>query len=347
MWSLYMGRPESLDERTITVPPPSTTQAIGSQQNYWAPYIDDTNLTNFPQLPNQLDELHHYNASLCGKMTRVRETIYADSALLTGAPEDLYKFVSSLRFELLEWYSTLPESLSVDESSITAFYLPHVLQLHMQYHCILILANRPFFSKSGLPQSIDAGNTSVGRVACTQAATSISRLVTIYRRLYTARRINIQAVHLIFTASLIHVCNACGSAEPQEKTAAWRDLEVCCQALAEIGQGYKNATRGLEVVKAIQSELLKWGQVHAKRKAAAGNSGNEKSRAGAKRRFLNDDFEKQDEEYDPAHNLVGIGDCNTSSPESDTIAWPNLPENPWDALFWSEFTNNEFGHFGP
>jgi hypothetical protein len=350
MWSLYLGRPESLDENAITVPRPGKHQTSSSQQCQWEPYVDDYYHTGFPPMDNQLEQVHHYNASLCAKMSRIREMIYTDSNFVRGPTEDLFDVVPTLRSELVEWYADLPPSLSVDESSVTESYLPHVLQLHMQYHCIMILANRPFLSRNTFSK-VDAKSVMEGRLLCAQAATSISRLLTIYRRLYTVRRVNIQAVHLIFTASLIHVCNACSSVDPQTQTATWQDLEVCCQALEEIGQGYKNAIRGLEVVKSVKSELLRWGKAHSKRGSTAGRTSSRDVReVGRKKRRLTDGLQEHPggTELDSLETLFGPSTINTTSSEIDSVTGLNTAlqsEFPWDAVFWPQL-NTDMNHFG-
>ena len=57
-----------------------------------------------------------------------------------------------------------------------------------------------------------------------------------------------QAVHLIFTATLIHVFTACAATDPVRSQNAWENLEICCQALSELGLAFKSASRALEVV---------------------------------------------------------------------------------------------------
>lgn len=254
MWSLYLGRPVSLDEDAITTPPYVASVA---ELKFWQPYVDDFEESNFPPLPDPIEELHRNNASLCAKMTCVRDTLYSDAVVSAIGAQQLHDFASNMRVDLTDWYYALPESLRIDFSSFSALYVPHVIQLHMQYHTLMILVNRPFFAASttSMPD-VAFSDPMVGRSACTDSARSISKLLQIYRRLYGLRRINIQAVHLIFTASLIHVLNACENTEPSLRNSAWKDLEVCQQALAEMGQGFQSATRALDVVHGIKNALL-------------------------------------------------------------------------------------------
>jgi hypothetical protein len=84
-----------------------------------------------------------------------------------------------------------------------------------------------------------------------------------FRKQHSLRHTNIQIVHLIFTASLIHIYNACTCTGAESQTAL-DDLQFCCQSLGEIGQTYGNATRALEVIILVKRE---WQKVAAVRTA--------------------------------------------------------------------------------
>jgi hypothetical protein len=338
MWSLYLGRPVSLNEQSITAPPYVSSNY---EQKYWQPYVDEYEDFAFPPLPDPIEELHKHNAALCAKMTRVRETLYSDSVRSPLGAQQLHDFASNMRSELLQWHSDLPETLLVDLSSVSSFYVPHVLQLHMQYHCVMILVNRPFFSTNiaTLP-NVALSDPLVGRPACTESAKSIAKLLQIYRRLYSFRRINIQAVHLVFTASLIHVLNACEATEPSLKNSAWKDLEVCCQALMEMGKGYKNARRALEVVNGIKTELLKATRESVKRNSMSAPS-TEYDLGSLKRR--------RPSTWDgDSVNIVEVGYTEVGYTEAgiaqdDSILNPAM--NTIDSIFWSELTSLDFPSF--
>jgi hypothetical protein len=171
----------------------------------------------------------------------------------------------------------------------------------------------------------------VGRPACTDSAKAISKLLQIYRRLYSFRRINIQAVHLIFTASLIHVLNACEATEPSLKNSAWKDLEVCSQALSEMGKGYKNASRALEVVSGIKSELLKTTRENAKRSSMAAPEGDQPQGSKRRRSSVWDDVTTVERP-----EVTGLE-------TEETIFDPFM--NGVDSIFWSELTSLDFPGF--
>jgi hypothetical protein len=330
MWSLYLGRPVSLNENAITTPP---YVASVTEQKYWQPYIDDCEDSNFPPLPDPIEELHKNNASLCAKMTRVRETLYSDAVNSMLGAQQLHDFASSMRVELMGWYEHLPESLRVDLTSISALYVPHVIQLHMQYHTLMILVNRPFFAatSNSLPD-VAFTDPLVGRTACTDSARSISKLLQIYRRLYGLRRINIQAVHLIFTASLVHILNACESIEPSLKNSAWKDLEVCQQALAELSKGFQSATRALDVVNGIKDELLRATRENAKRSAPDPAVTDIDGMAAKRRRSS------------AASRNAGVTLEHTERAVQDDTSW-GTSMNGIDSIFWSELTSLDFPKF--
>ncbi|CAN9205833.1 unnamed protein product [Alternaria alternata] len=319
MWSLYLGRPVSLDEHAITTPP--CVAKVG-EQKLWRPYIDEYADFGFPALVDPIDELHRNNATLCAKMARIRDTLYSDSVVSVLGAQQLHDFASGMRAELAQWHKDLPESLKVDLASVSSFYVPHVLQLHMQYHTVMIIANRPFFTATtaNLPD-VAFSDPMVGPPTCTDSARAIAKLLQIYRRLYSFRRINIQAVHLVFTASLIHVLNACEAAAPSLRNSAWKDLEVCQQALCDLSEGYHSATRAREVVTGIQNELLRAKRESMKRSAAHG-TGSESNPTRAKRR-------RSSAWEQPAGPVADHG-------HDDTILDPAL--NVIDSIFWSEWT---------
>lgn len=126
----------------------------------------------------------------------------------------------------------------------------------MQFHAIRIIVDRPFLSL--------ASNTSLSeqkilhsQKSCFDAASSIAQLIQQYRRRYTFRRANIHTVHLVFTAALIHVHHAYLSTNSAIQSSATKYLDVCSQALSELGLAYKNARRALEVITYIKADLFR------------------------------------------------------------------------------------------
>jgi hypothetical protein len=124
----------------------------------------------------------------------------------------------------------------------------------MQFHAISIFLHRPLFSQTRRASSqLSFDSSTLARRACITSAKFIVQLLQIYRRQHTLRRSNVQLVHIVFSAGLILVYNTCTSVGI-EAERAMADLQVCCQALNEIGQAWKNSSRALEVIICIKRD---------------------------------------------------------------------------------------------
>jgi len=139
----------------------------------------------------------------------------------------------------------------------------------MQFYAAIIFLFRPYFSHH-LLRATQTLNTMEDRAAvarvkfdCISAAHTMVEVLRCFRKQHSLRHTNIQIVHLIFTASLIHIYNACTCTGAESQTAL-DDLQFCCQSLGEIGQTYGNATRALEVIILVKRE---WQKVAAVRTA--------------------------------------------------------------------------------
>lgn len=141
----------------------------------------------------------------------------------------------------------------------------------MQFYAVVIFLLRPYFSRDllrltqAMPSQEDRLAVASVRPECISAAHNMAEVLRCYREQYSLKYTNVQIVHLIFTASLVHVYNAC-TCSPQESQVASEDLQFCCQSLGEIGGYYGNATRALDVVILVKRE---WQKLAAVRTAAS------------------------------------------------------------------------------
>jgi hypothetical protein len=273
MWALYVGRAGSINVRDIEVGrpsggvdrvrgrrwtpgSPSGAEGQGQGQEDGADYFDP------------VETCADANVGLCIMMRQLSQTVYSDKTI---SDEALCEFAASMREQFTAWQESLPPELQVDvhDEKGEVFYLPHVLQLHMQFYAISILLHRPFISRSlkhGSPSSrITAAPAEQPREICINASQSIVSLLRIYRRTHTLRRCNVHIVHLIFTAALICIYSAYSSVGEAARRSL-SHLQICCQALGEIGEAYLNANRALEVVICIKRE---WGSKMMRRAAGA------------------------------------------------------------------------------
>ncbi|KIX00874.1 uncharacterized protein Z518_09939 [Rhinocladiella mackenziei CBS 650.93] len=348
MWSLYVGRPVGIDDKNITVRfsiPGNGTERV---QKCWSPYIDDNEGLDLPLVADCIDELSIWNVKLCAHMTDIREVLYSDGITDPKGVRELYDFATQMYSKLSTWRETLPMSLVINGLDNNCFYLPHVLQLHMQYHCVIIITTRPFFASAKTLPDITVTELAMIRKACTDSANSIARLVHLYRRLYGLRRINVQAVHLIFTATLVHVFTACGALDQSRSENAWKNLEICCQALSEMGLVFKNAARALEVVMGIKSDLLRRSKSNAKRQ----NPWNEAQEPGnvstKKRRPTDASSEFRDVSHATQNQDSSAFDPTFSEPDQAFNFFDTSYDDfSLDTLFWMGFNTLELPHFPP
>jgi hypothetical protein len=211
----------------------------------------------------------------------------------------------------------------------------------MQYHEVIILLYRPFLSyRACRAASISGDEVLEAKEACSHAASTITKLLQMYQRLYTLRRINITAVHITFTTALVHLFEACNT---QYSSSATRheSLQTCCQALSKMGQAYKSASRALEVITCIK---CKWQE---------GPTGSQSiKRGGTATDELHDDRTKRPRFTHNAPSFAPLGtpdtfDYTNSSDMGLFLEPHDLNLGFWmDSNFWldeSLFANGNFG----
>lgn len=129
----------------------------------------------------------------------------------------------------------------------------------MQFYATLISLYRPYMSTRILrsaDDSVSPGDRETLRdipSECVGAAHQVAELLRCYQRQHSLRRMNVQIVHIIFTASLIFAYDVC-TRQYNDARPSLQDLQFCCHALGEIGQCYGNAMRALEVIILVKSE---------------------------------------------------------------------------------------------
>jgi hypothetical protein len=122
----------------------------------------------------------------------------------------------------------------------------------MMYHTTTILLFRPFGSQKQI-----AGIPASPWELCTASANSIVTLIKLYRSRYSLRYIVNLSVHMIFTASIIHLVNATSSNDSLRRSSN-NALRTCTSAFVEIGKVWPIASKSLRVVESLQQ---KW-QIH-------------------------------------------------------------------------------------
>jgi hypothetical protein len=127
----------------------------------------------------------------------------------------------------------------------------------MQYYEILIFANHPFVASNNNDNTMHDM-----RRTCTESAHAIARLLLLYERQWTLRRIHIQAIHIGFSASLVHLHSAYAPGTARHvKLRSLADLKIRCQALREFSTGFNSGTYASS--ECVVMSHVKWILAHA------------------------------------------------------------------------------------
>lgn len=196
----------------------------------------------------------------------------------------------------------------------------------MQYYQIVIFFHRPWVSKSYIqPQNPKQGpGHQHARRTCAESATAIARLLRLYEKYYTFRRINNQVVAIIFTAALMLIfvtismsTQDSGRLRADEKSRQAdmaAHLNVCFRALDELGQSFENAKRTRDFLVSLQR---RW-QNHMRKTGATSKRSLEPSATKSPENTADD--------RSPTFSAAAVGDYPMSSLPGQKK--PRLAEQP-------------------
>ncbi|KKK18127.1 hypothetical protein ARAM_007108 [Aspergillus rambellii] len=233
-WGFYLGRPFRMNAGDITV-----SKAAGLKN------------------PNEL--ISRQFAVLWEIISPLGHILYGRSDI---PRHDLQRLCYRVTEDLFSWKANLASTLDIDLADDSAPKLPHLLMLHMQYHQIVLFAHRPWVSKSYIqPRSPRQGpGYHHARKMCIESSIAIARLLHIYEKHYTFRRMNNQVVAMIFSAALMLLYVTISTTPLSSKTGFEMSdrpemiahLNLCFRALDELGQSVENAKRTRDFLVALQ-----------------------------------------------------------------------------------------------
>ncbi|KAL4933744.1 transcription factor domain-containing protein [Aspergillus undulatus] len=290
-WGFYLGRPFRMNAGDITVPKPASGLTVG-KEGTWQPY-------GLPASASQ--EAFGFGVGVNGELKNPNELISRQFAVLweiisplghvlygcSDIPRhELQRFCHRVTDDLFAWRANLPSILDVDLEDDATPKLPHLLMLHLQYHQIVIFTHRPWVSKSYIqPRSPRQGpGYTHARKMCIESSIAIARLLHIYERHYSFRRMNNQVVSMIFSAALILLyvtisptrllvtgtgkSGIAPTSKPGSGAGAGAGagvgvdnsnsgemvayLNLCFRALDELGQSFENAKRTRDFLVSLQ-----------------------------------------------------------------------------------------------
>ncbi|CEN59886.1 hypothetical protein ASPCAL02327 [Aspergillus calidoustus] len=259
-WGFYLGRPFRMNAGDITVPKPASGLVIGKEET-WRPYGLSTNQEAFGgalRNPNEL--ISRQFAVLWEIISPLGHVLYGCSDI---PRHELQRFCHRVTDDLFAWKANLPSILDINLADDVTPRLPHLLMLHLQYHQIVIFTHRPWVSKSYIqPRSPRQGpGYHHARKMCIESSIAIARILHIYEKHYTFRRMNNQVVSMIFSAALIllyvtisttPLSSRTGLELGDSRTEMVAYLNLCFRALDDLGQSFENAKRTRDFLVSLQ-----------------------------------------------------------------------------------------------
>ncbi|KAL4761567.1 transcription factor domain-containing protein [Aspergillus foveolatus] len=260
-WGFYLGRPFRMNAGDITVPKPASSLTVG-KEGTWRPYGLPANQEAFSgELKNPNELISRQFAVLWEIISPLGHVLYGCSDI---PRHELQRFCHRVTDDLFAWKANLPSILDIDLADDTTPRLPHLIMLHLQYHQIVIFTHRPWVSKSYIqPRAPRQGpGYHHARKMCIESSIAIARLLHIYEKHYTFRRMNNQVVSMIFSAALI-LLYVTISTTPLASRTGLEQLEgsssemtaylnLCFRALDELGQSFENAKRTRDFLVSLQ-----------------------------------------------------------------------------------------------
>ncbi|KAL1858737.1 hypothetical protein Daus18300_009871 [Diaporthe australafricana] len=273
MWGLYLGRPLHNISQAITV---ETPVAFSGDENQWRAEC----VTGGTKSPGE-HKLDHQELFVeqWVQLPRIMSPLEGSLYFQTDVNKvDLVRLAQRTLEYLLSWRKNLPQELEVDlDSPAPPKCAPHVLVLHMLYEYLIILLHRPFVAKRYIqPYPLIGRGPQHAREMCVRSASRISILLSWYEKQHSFSQINILVVQITFSAALILVYATVSERDIQNHRLLTGHLEMCCRALAELGNVFTNATRTLDVllhVKRTWQARLVAASAGSKRRAAGSSAG--------------------------------------------------------------------------
>ncbi|KUJ19527.1 uncharacterized protein LY89DRAFT_613222 [Mollisia scopiformis] len=270
LWSFSLGRPFRIDGEEITVPAPG-----GGSYDTGITYFQTAPEVPIPaednrQRPTDISILVAAQwVTLCSELAPLFRVLYGCVKISKASLQSLS---AQTTVHFLRWKETIPDALQIkpDQAPST-----HILLLHMAYHNFCILLHRPWTSKGSQPRGKIGPGYEHARRVCHNSASEIASLLRIYESHYGFRRMNVYAVNIIVSASLILIFGLIAGEvlgeqhDQSEEVNVASELNTCFRALDELGQSFEAARQHREHLLAIQKH---WSQ------------GRKEAKLGAKRR---------------------------------------------------------------
>ncbi|KAK7062806.1 hypothetical protein VNI00_000299 [Paramarasmius palmivorus] len=245
--SSYIGRPLMIFERDFDTLLPNEDDA--EEFDDWIPHV--AGQSQVPSVPGKIITCFNAAAVLSGILSMIVQAIYAVRPVCSRHGESVF-----LEGILDKWYHELPEHLQYEPSSSKRVPLPHILTLHMQYWCAVLLLHRPFIRnmyQARIKSSPERNEDGDARAQAEKnyelsagAANHITTIATLYTENYPLKFCPPFLCYYVFTASVMHVTSLTAfPADPQARVG----LNKCMEILRVMQIVWPSAGRALELLR--------------------------------------------------------------------------------------------------
>ncbi|KAI0057305.1 hypothetical protein BV25DRAFT_1831290 [Artomyces pyxidatus] len=247
--STYIGRPLAIYEQDFDTELPSLDEP--DEMDDWRPMEEEDKHPSVVAVPGRILSCFNASANLSIILSKIVQAIYA----VRSGPG---RHAESLRLEELldKWYLDVPVHLRYDPvgGAKADVPLPHVLTLHMQYWCVVLLLHRPFMRyvlevrAAGINGREDPELHAISQKnydLCVQAANYITSIVATYTEHYSINHVPVFLCYYVFTASIMHVTTL--TAYPEDPHARL-GLTTCMDILKSMSIVWPSAGRAWELL---------------------------------------------------------------------------------------------------
>ncbi|KAK5017931.1 Nitrogen assimilation transcription factor nit-4 [Cryomyces antarcticus] len=234
-WSNYLGRLPQLPRSIITVPKFEVFPDEDAEP--WSPYTD-SGFSQTNAQPSRTRAVARQISALCEISNDLMNFFYNPSDMdKVKVKHAELKKLSEIHVRLENWRRSLPKEMEPRDGGLSS-----VLVMHMFFQLLYIHLFRPFLQYNRVTSPLPALVSP--RKYCTQAASTISKLLRLYKRSHGLRQICNIAVYIAHSACTIHLLN-------QPEKNASRDIIHGVKHLEEIAEGWLCARRSLGILSVL------------------------------------------------------------------------------------------------
>ncbi|RDW87945.1 hypothetical protein BP5796_03639 [Coleophoma crateriformis] len=248
LFGLGYGRPACIQEYNVTAAKPLTS--VDNEPLTLAPEIQDSHSPAISISHMSVNAI--YTCELFQITSEVLDQLYARQSGWTTTERDDY--IMETHLKLVAFHDRLPKILKISPSCLQPA-MPHVYQLHLQYHVQMILLHRPFFRGIATENSNEetSGDDDVHTRSCRLSAEKISNIFRNYSLNYGLRRIPISAVHPAYTAAVIHMADI-KNAKDITRSKTMKQLQVLVKSLYDMNIAWSWSNRSIRAMETLAKE---------------------------------------------------------------------------------------------